>query len=580
MRQGIHFRKYIFLFVILVLSAVTNIANSQEVQDVGFENLIAKHQWKTIIQKIETEKLLQRYKHNVEKEAYYLYLSSEAQYRQGNFVASKDFLQEALILTPKLQDSTLLYRIYLLKVQTLNNEGQLSELLNYLNNALDYATRQQNQKMLHDCYILLGGQSLQNGKMKEALKMYQTAKNISVKHRFTQFNHLDDTNLAFAYCYLQLDSAKVCLDRAKKSAVEQKDSVFIATIHNVYGFYYLVKNDRKRWKEEVLKSLSIAQSINHLPIISLGFSQLMEYAISDKNYDEAIKMGQKAHQTLNQKDIPLFHSHVDSLLYEAYKAKGDDHTALQYFEKYYRGRTSILSREQADKLEDFKRNFELKEKNLQIKNQALELENTKKRSLALIVANGMLLMLLVGGYFYRKNQKMLQATLYRKEKMTGLLFKQDHTIDGETKEKQIEVRFNALGNGLLPDKNADQYDTKDKRDLYIKMIQAIEEQKLYLNPNLDVNLIVTTLGTNKFYLYQAISKNASENFRNIINRYRVEEAKRLLEKFVDEKSLQNLESIHTEAGFNSPSSYYRIFRHMTGLTPKEYMQEYGRDVRP
>jgi len=61
------------------------------------------------------------------------------------------------------------------------------------------------------------------------------------------------------------------------------------------------------------------------------------------------------------------------------------------------------------------------------------------------------------------------------------------------------------------------------------MMRLIEEQKLYLNPQLDHKLLVTLLRTNKSYLYRAISHHGMDHFKNIINHFRVREAKSLLE---------------------------------------------------
>ncbi len=85
--------------------------------------------------------------------------------------------------------------------------------------------------------------------------------------------------------------------------------------------------------------------------------------------------------------------------------------------------------------------------------------------------------------------------------------------------------------------------------------------------------VIKILGTNQKYLYQAISENSESNFRSFLNRYRVDEAKRIIEQKIRMKEELNLSDIFSSAGFNSPVSFYRAFKSVTGLTPKEYATE-------
>ncbi len=115
--------------------------------------------------------------------------------------------------------------------------------------------------------------------------------------------------------------------------------------------------------------------------------------------------------------------------------------------------------------------------------------------------------------------------------------------------------------------------------LFSEMIMLIESQKLYLNPKLDLKQVITLLGTNKFYLYNAINNHSESNFRNIINRYRLEEAKRIIERECRQGEADNSTTIYEAAGFNSAATYYRIFKQHTGLTPMEYAKEYRNDTQ-
>ena len=91
--------------------------------------------------------------------------------------------------------------------------------------------------------------------------------------------------------------------------------------------------------------------------------------------------------------------------------------------------------------------------------------------------------------------------------------------------------------------------------------------------------MIRILGTNKKYLYQAISENSDSNFRSFLNRYRIDEAKRIIENGIQNTEQINLSEIYTSAGFNTTVSFYRVFKQVTGLTPKEYLNEIRKEAR-
>jgi AraC-like DNA-binding protein len=114
--------------------------------------------------------------------------------------------------------------------------------------------------------------------------------------------------------------------------------------------------------------------------------------------------------------------------------------------------------------------------------------------------------------------------------------------------------------------------------LFAELREAFEAQKLYLDPELNLKTVIKVLGTNKKYLYQAINEN-SDNFRSFLNRYRVDEAKRIIEHKIRRKEELNLSELYVPAGFNSAVPFYRAFKLLTGLTPKNYADEVRREVK-
>jgi AraC-like DNA-binding protein len=101
-----------------------------------------------------------------------------------------------------------------------------------------------------------------------------------------------------------------------------------------------------------------------------------------------------------------------------------------------------------------------------------------------------------------------------------------------------------------------------------KLQHYMKNEKPFLDPELSLSTLATAIGINRNQLSQLINAGIGENFYDFINKYRVEEVKRLM---VDpQKQNYNLLGMALEAGFKSKSTFNLIFKRFTGLTPTEY----------
>lgn len=77
----------------------------------------------------------------------------------------------------------------------------------------------------------------------------------------------------------------------------------------------------------------------------------------------------------------------------------------------------------------------------------------------------------------------------------------------------------------------------------------------------------TIVGTNTTYLSYAINDYFGDNFRSVINRYRVAYAVNLLLK---EKQKANIKNIYLRCGFLSKSTFYASFTKIMGVPPLQF----------
>jgi AraC-like DNA-binding protein len=105
-------------------------------------------------------------------------------------------------------------------------------------------------------------------------------------------------------------------------------------------------------------------------------------------------------------------------------------------------------------------------------------------------------------------------------------------------------------------------------ELADRAVRVLEQEQLYKEEAITIKEFSERLDTQPYLVSQAINAVLQKNFFDLINGYRVEEAKRLLKDPDFHK--YSLVAIGFEAGFNSKTAFNTVFKKYTGLTPSEY----------
>jgi AraC-like DNA-binding protein len=110
---------------------------------------------------------------------------------------------------------------------------------------------------------------------------------------------------------------------------------------------------------------------------------------------------------------------------------------------------------------------------------------------------------------------------------------------------------------------------------YDSLIDFLKKEKPYLDNELTLSSLADKIGIQPYLLSEILNKRLRRTFYDFIHYYRVEEAKkRLVSK---ENSQFTILAIAYDCGFNSKSTFNRIFKDLTGLTPSEYIEQNERD---
>jgi len=99
-----------------------------------------------------------------------------------------------------------------------------------------------------------------------------------------------------------------------------------------------------------------------------------------------------------------------------------------------------------------------------------------------------------------------------------------------------------------------------------KISTYIENEKVYLDPELTLGMLAERIGLPANHLSQIINTNLNTTFYDLINSYRIEEVKMLFLQ----KNGNSILDIALAAGFNSKTTFNTVFKRTTEFTPKEY----------
>ncbi len=112
------------------------------------------------------------------------------------------------------------------------------------------------------------------------------------------------------------------------------------------------------------------------------------------------------------------------------------------------------------------------------------------------------------------------------------------------------------------------YDATDMKLLEAKLKVLMKEKKPYLNEDLTLTILSNQLEMTDKKLSALLNQNMATSFYDYINGFRVEEVK--LKMSLQESDKYTLLAIAFDCGFKSKSSFNRIFKKATQLSPSDY----------
>ena len=109
-----------------------------------------------------------------------------------------------------------------------------------------------------------------------------------------------------------------------------------------------------------------------------------------------------------------------------------------------------------------------------------------------------------------------------------------------------------------------------REDLRNQLLALMDTAQPYLEPELTLAELARRLRTSPAVLSKVINVGCGQNFNDFVNTYRVAEARRQLAD--PRRAHYSLLGVALESGFNSKSTFNRVFKKLTGQAPSELLR--------
>lgn len=108
------------------------------------------------------------------------------------------------------------------------------------------------------------------------------------------------------------------------------------------------------------------------------------------------------------------------------------------------------------------------------------------------------------------------------------------------------------------------------KELMQSLINLFDSEKIYKENDICLGMVARRLNTTRHNASQVINEHFKMNFHELVNKYRIQEAKSILDK--DYQKNLHIIDIAYEVGYNNKVTFNKAFKKDTKLTPSEYQK--------
>lgn len=369
-----------------------------------------------------------------------------------------------------------------------------------------------------------------------------------------------------SYMYYLLHDYDKALPYIKEAEFIMKQNEYYnqGNVYAIYGMIEFAKGNRQQAIEYYKKGLAL----NAMNQTSYKVLLLNEYAIAlaeEGKNQQAIDLLFQALAFTKEENCEIYRNKVINTLSVCYENMGQYVEALAWQRKLQQETDSIFNTDKEKVLSELRIKYDTEHQANEIrKNKLILLQKEKKEQTLIGILVIVLLVVFALWYRYRR-QNQLYTSIVRQHQESIRKEQQLKEVIASLREQPQEAPAPVSSVG---EKYAASSLTNEKKNsLFQRLEKLMQEEEVYKENLLTKERVADLLGTNRTYLSQVINEQTQQNFTQYVNNYRINEAIRLLS---DPETDIPLKAVASEVGFNSMSTFYKIFQNTVGIPPKQY----------
>jgi len=344
-------------------------------------------------------------------------------------------------------------------------------------------------------------------------------------------------------------------------------------IYNTYGEIALEAGDYMKaglYYEQVIREHGFSQAA-YVVSTYVGYGRAL---IAQKKYKSALEKLQIGKEISEKNITSLFRREVYLLLSACYDRLGEPKEALEYYKKYTAESFRLYNEDKERTEKELMVRYETEKRNKELAQKNMLLQKEQNRVMALVGITFVVLIVVLLFYINYRRKNRLYKQIVR-ESVDWLAKERQFSKRIAEQEKQLQELIGKAGAVDGGRYSGSSLNKDSQQELFGRLERLMQNDQVYKNSLFTREKMAELLGTNRTYLSQTINEQTGLTFTHYMNKYRIEEARRIL---ADPQDDTPIKAIAADLGFSSVTTFYTLFKAVVQMSPDQY-RKHARSLR-
>lgn len=344
-------------------------------------------------------------------------------------------------------------------------------------------------------------------------------------------------------------------------------------IYNTYGEIALEAGDYMKaglYYEQAIREHGFSQAA-YVVSTYVGYGRAL---IAQKKYKSALEKLQIGKEISEKNITSLFRREVYLLLSACYDRLGEPKEALEYYKKYAAESFRLYNEDKERTEKELMVRYETEKRNKELAQKNMLLQKEQNRVMALVGITFVVLIVVLLFYINYRRKNRLYKQIVR-ESVDWLAKERQFSKRIAEQEKQLQELIGKAGAVDGGRYSGSSLNKDSQQELFGRLERLMQNDQVYKNSLFTREKMAELLGTNRTYLSQTINEQTGLTFTHYMNKYRIEEARRIL---ADPQDDTPIKAIAADLGFSSVTTFYTLFKAAVQMSPDQY-RKHARSLR-